>query len=90
MTVTAGYDPRELSPKIIISDYDGATQYTYESATIATTPTQDFKLTDLRIKMDGNGDYGNATLIIADFDKSIFSLAFSHLSSGLFLKYTLP
>ena len=66
MTVTAGYDPRELSPKVIITDYDGATQYTYESATIATTPTQDFKLTDLRIKMDGNGDYGSATLIIAD------------------------
>ena len=66
MTVTAGYDPRELSPKIIITDYDGATQYTYESSTIATTPTQDFKLTDLRIKMDGNGDYGNATLTIAD------------------------
>ena len=66
MTITAGYDPRELSPKIIITDYDGATQYTYESSTIATTPTQDFKLTDLRIKMDGNGDYGNATLTIAD------------------------
>ena len=66
MTITTGYDPRELSPKIIITDYNGATQYTYESATIATTPTQDFKLTDLRIKMDGNGDYGSATLIIAD------------------------
>ena len=66
MTVTAGYDPRELSPKVIITDYDGSTQYTYESATIASSPTQNFKLTDLRIKMDGNGDYGSATLVIAD------------------------
>ena len=66
MTVTAGYDPRELSPKIIITDYNGATQYTYESETIATSPTQDFKLTGLKIQMNGNGDYGNATLIIAD------------------------
>lgn len=71
MTVTAGYDPRELSPKIIITDYDGATQYTYESETIATSPTQDFKLTGLKIQMNGNGDYGNATLIIADNDSSL-------------------
>ena len=49
MTVTAGYDPRELSPKVIITDYDGSTQYTYESVTIASSPTQNFKLTDLRI-----------------------------------------
>tara|TARA_R110000803_G_scaffold106366_2_gene174448 strand:- start:776 stop:2464 length:1689 start_codon:yes stop_codon:yes gene_type:complete len=66
MTVTAGYDPRELSPKVIITDYAGSTQYTYESATIASSPTQDFKLTDLRIQMNGNGNYGSATLVIAD------------------------
>ena len=51
MTITTGYDPRELSPKVIITDYAGSTQYTYESATIASSPTQNFKLTDLRINM---------------------------------------
>ena len=66
MTITTGYDPRELSPKVIITDYDGSTQYTYESETIASSPTQNFKLTDLRVKMDGNGNYGSATLVIAD------------------------
>ena len=66
MTITSGYDPRELSPKVIITDYTGSTQYTYESETIASSPTQNFKLTDLRIQMNGNGNYGSATLVIAD------------------------
>ena len=66
MTITTGYDPRELSPKVIITDYTGSTQYTYESATIASSPTQNFKLTDLRINMNGNGNYGTATIVIAD------------------------
>ena len=66
MTITTGYDPRELSPKVIITDYTGSTQYTYESATIASSPTQNFKLTDLRIQMNGNGNYGTATIVIAD------------------------
>ena len=66
MTITTGYDPRELSPKVIITDYAGSTQYTYESATIASSPTQNFKLTDLRINMNGNGNYGTATIVIAD------------------------
>ena len=66
MTITTGYDPRELSPKVIITDYTGSTQYTYESAAIASSPTQNFKLTDLRIQMNGNGNYGTATIVIAD------------------------
>ena len=66
MTITTGYDTRELSPKIVITDYSGSTQYTYESAAIAANPTQDFRLTDLVLQMGQNGDYGNATLIIED------------------------
>ncbi len=67
MTITPNYDPRELSPKVVITDYSDVTQYTYEADTIAASPTQDFKLTDLTVNVAGNGDYGNATLIIDDY-----------------------
>ena len=69
MTITPNYDPRELSPKVVITDYNGATQYTYESDTIAASPTKDFNLTDLTINIGGNGEYGNATLVIDDYQK---------------------
>ncbi len=69
MTLTPNYNPSELSPKVIITDYAGATQYTYESDPIAASPTKDFNLTDLTVNIAGNGDYGNATLIIDDYQK---------------------
>ena len=68
MTITPSYDTNELSPKVVITDYDDVTQYTYESDPIAASPTQDFRLTDLTLNMNGNGNYGNATLIIEDSD----------------------
>jgi hypothetical protein len=66
MTITPNYDVRELSPKIIITDYAGSTQYTYESDTIAASPTKDFNLTDLTLNVAQNGNYGNAVLTIDD------------------------
>jgi len=83
MTITPNYNTNELSPKVIITDYVGATQYTYESDPIASIPTKDFYLTDLTVNIAGNGDYGNATLIIDDYQNLLVD---STLRKGSLIK----
>lgn len=66
MSLTAGYDPTESAPEIYIYDYAGALQYTYQTSKTQASPTQDFRLSDLEITIEGNGSYGHATLMIED------------------------
>ena len=66
MTLTPNFNPTESSPEIYIYDYDGVLNYTYQTSKTQTTPTQDFRLTDLTFTIEGNGDYGHAVLLIED------------------------
>ena len=68
MSLTPGYDPSALSPKIIISDLDGTEKYRFETTvtTASASPQQDFSVSDLAIHLGINADYGYATLKIQD------------------------
>lgn len=71
MTLTTGYDPTPLAPKVLIHDLDGNLQYTYEASQIAASPTQDFYLRGLSLHLGKDDDYGNASLIIDDPNASL-------------------
>ena len=66
MPITPSYDTKALAPRVRIFDYTGALQHTYEADPIAASPVKDFDLTDLKIHLGVNGDYGNAILLIND------------------------
>jgi len=66
MTLTPSFNPTESAPEVFIYDYDGALQYTYQTAKTQASPTQDFRLTDLSFTSESNGSYGHATLMLED------------------------
>jgi len=66
MAITPGYDPNPLAPQLKIYDYTGALQYTYEADAIAVSPTRDFDLVNLDLKLAQNGEYGNLIFVIDD------------------------
>jgi hypothetical protein len=68
--IPTNYDTNALTARIEIYDYDGVLQYEYD-AIPGGTGTKDFQLTDLTIKNAGDGEYGHATMIIADHDKAL-------------------
>lgn len=71
MTLTNGYDPTPLAPKILIHDLDGNLQYTYEASQITASPTQDFYLRALSVHIGKDDDFGNASLVIDDPNASL-------------------
>lgn len=66
MTLTPNFNPKESAPEIYIYDYDGVLQYQYQTLTTQSSPTQNFRLTDLSVTNEMNGSYGHATLMIED------------------------
>ena len=70
MALTPNYDIGELSPKIIITDRTGVEKYRYETTvtTASVSPQQDFTLSELKVHVGSNTDYGYAVLKIDDRD----------------------
>jgi len=66
MSLTPNYNPNGLSPKILINDFSGTLQYTYESDRIAASPTKDFRLTSGAFHIGVNDDFGYFTFVIDD------------------------
>ena len=68
MGLTPNYDVNELSPRIIITDRTGVVKYIYETTVTTTEPNarQDFTLSDLKVRTNVNGNYGQAFLKIDD------------------------
>tara|TARA_R110000787_G_C13420654_1_gene444859 strand:+ start:686 stop:2398 length:1713 start_codon:yes stop_codon:yes gene_type:complete len=66
MTLTPLFDPTESAPEVYIYNYAGVLQYTYQTAKTQSSPTQNFRLTDLSFTIESNDSYGHATLLIED------------------------
>lgn len=66
MTLTPNFDPTESSPEIYIYDYDGVLQYTYQTNKTQSSPTQNFRLTDISFVIESNSSYGHGTLLLED------------------------
>ena len=64
--LTTGFNPKESAPEIFIYDFDGVEQYSWSSSVTDSTPTQDFRLTDLTFTVEGNGSYGHAAIMLED------------------------
>lgn len=69
-----GYDPTGLSPKIEILDENDVVQYTFESAQIAASPTEDFLLEEWNLHRGVNTDHGNCVITIDDPNKDLLDL----------------
>ena len=70
----SGYNPNPLHPRIIITNLSGGAAYTFESAQLLTTPTQDFKLEALRLHLGTDDDFGYLQLVIHDHDNALTDL----------------
>jgi hypothetical protein len=60
MSLASGYDPNPLYPIIYINSYEEIRQYTYESAAVVTSPTQDFNMLPnwtLHVGVNSDSDY---------------------------------
>lgn len=66
MTLTTNFNPTESAPEIFIYDFDGVLQYEWQSNVTDSTPTQDFRLTDLTFTVEGNGSYGHSMMLLED------------------------
>lgn len=74
MSITPGYNPNELHPRIIITNQTGGQAYTFESAKLVPTPTQDFKLEALKLHLGIGDDFGYLQLVIHDHDNLLTDL----------------
>jgi len=74
MTITPGYLPTPLHPRIIITNQTGGQAYTFESAQLVTNPTQDFKVEALKLHLGTDDDYGYLQLVIHDHDNALTDL----------------
>jgi len=72
--LTPNYNPNPLHPRIIITNQTGGQAYTFESAQLVSTPTQDFKLEALKLHLGTDDDYGYLQLVIHDHDNSLTDL----------------
>ena len=66
MALTPGYDPKPLAPQLKIYDYTGTLRYTYETDAVSATPTKDFDLVNLNLKLGQNGEFGSLVFVIDD------------------------
>lgn len=64
--MNSNYIASNLFPKILIHDLTNTLKYTYETSQVASSPTQNFKLSGMNIHLGINDDYGNAVLEIED------------------------
>jgi len=71
MSFVSGFDPTESSPEVYIYDYDEVLKYTYQTSKTQASPTQDFRLTDLELTIEGNGGYGHTKLILEDNNNAL-------------------
>ena len=72
--LTPNYDPTPLHPKIIITNQTGGAAYTFESAKLNSTPTQDFKLEAMKLHLGTDDDYGFLQLVIHDHSNALTDL----------------
>ena len=73
--LTPGYDPNALHPRIIITNQSGGQAYTFESAQLLTTPTQDFKVEALRLHLGVDDDFGTTEIEVDLTNTGVFPLA---------------
>jgi hypothetical protein len=72
--LTPNYNPNQLNPRIIITNLTGGSAYTFESAQLSATPTQDFKLEALNLHLGLDDDFGFLQLVIHDHDNILTDL----------------
>ena len=72
--LTPNYNPNPLHPRIIITNLTGGSAYTFESAQLSATPTQDFKLEALNLHLGIDDDFGFLQLVIHDHDNTLTDL----------------
>ena len=73
-SLTPNYNPNPLHPRIIITNLTGGSAYTFESAQLSATPTQDFKLEALNLHLGIDDDFGFLQLVIHDHDNTLTDL----------------
>jgi hypothetical protein len=66
LTLTPGYDPNPLHPRILITNTTGASAYNFVSAKLTSSPTQDFKLISFNLELGINDNFGNMVLLLHD------------------------
>jgi hypothetical protein len=72
--LTPNYNPNALHPRLIITNQTGGQAYTFESAQLVTTPTQDFKLEAINLHLGTDDDFGYLQLVIHDHDNNLTDL----------------
>ena len=73
-SLTPNYNPNPLHPRIVITNLSGGSAYTFESAQLSATPTQDFKLEALNLHLGIDDDFGFLQLVIHDHDNTLTDL----------------
>ena len=73
-SLTPNYNPNPLHPRIVITNLTGGSAYTFESAQLSATPTQDFKLEALNLHLGIDDDFGFLQLVIHDHDNTLTDL----------------
>ena len=73
-SLTPNYNPNQLNPRIVITNLTGGSAYTFESAQLSATPTQDFKLEALNLHLGIDDDFGFLQLVIHDHDNTLTDL----------------
>jgi len=59
-------NPTELAPKLEIFDQNDVEQHTFETTKIAASPTQDFTMTDLSLRLGVGSDWGTLVFLFND------------------------
>jgi hypothetical protein len=72
--LTPNYNPNPLHPRIVITNLTGGAAYTFESAQLSATPTQDFKLEALNLHLGIDDDFGFLQLVIHDHSNALTDL----------------
>lgn len=68
-SMTPNYDPRFLSPKILIHDNSAVLQYTFEPKYLFGSPTNTLgNLSDLELDLGVNDNYGSCRFVVQDHD----------------------
>lgn len=81
-SMTPGYNPNPLHPRVIITNLTGGQAYTYESKQLVAVPTQDFNLEAIRLHLGVDDDFGYLQLVIHDHD-NLFTDSANSERSGI-------
>ena len=66
MTLTPGYNPSPLHPRIVITNKGGESAYNFVSKQLTSNPTQDFKMLSFKMELGINDNFGNLVILIHD------------------------